>query len=178
MVVKSMYLISVYFDEKATKTLQRYIDVIARKSGNTFMLEHQVPPHLTLSAIEARDVEVLIPAFQSLKGKVTAGEIRIVSVGELFPYVMYATPVLNTCLQELHGKVYDAVKDIDETTVSRMYRPHSWLPHITLGKTLDKEEMMLAFAAMQEQFSPLTARIERIGLAKVNPHKDVEILEL
>ncbi len=172
-----MYLISVYFDEKATKTLQRYIDAIARKSGNSFMLEHQVPPHLTLSAIEARNVEALVPAFQSLKGKVTAGEIRIVSVGELFPYVMYATPVLNTYLQELHEQVYEVIKDIEETTVSRMYRPHSWLPHITLGKTLEKEEMIQAFATMQEQFSPLTARIKRIGLAKVNPHRGVEIIE-
>ena len=65
-----MYLISVYFDEKANKILQRYIDNIAAKTGNTFMKEHNVPPHMTISSIEARNIEVLIPAFKRLSGEI------------------------------------------------------------------------------------------------------------
>ena len=47
-----MYLVSVYFDEKTNKILNRYIRIIAEKTGNTFMTEHNVPPHMTLSSIE------------------------------------------------------------------------------------------------------------------------------
>ena len=43
-----MYLISIYFDEKTNKILQRYIDRIAEKSGNSFMIENKVPPHIIL----------------------------------------------------------------------------------------------------------------------------------
>ena len=39
-----MYLISVYFDEQANKNLQRYINIIADKTGNTFMTDNNVPP--------------------------------------------------------------------------------------------------------------------------------------
>ena len=57
--------------------------------------------------------------------------------------------------------------------VSRYYKPMSWLPHITLGKTLTKEQMQMAFSVMQESFVPFEATITEIGLARVNPHSDV-----
>lgn len=173
-----MYLISVYFDEKTNQTIQRYINKIAEATGNAFMTENKVPPHMTISAIEAKSVEELVPAFEELKSDLTQGEIQFVSVGQLLPYVMYATPVLNEYLQELVGKVHDAYKDLENTTISKYYRPFSWLPHVTLGKTLEKEQMREAFEIMQESFVPFKATVTEIGLAKVNPHEDVVRFEL
>ena len=98
--------------------------------------------------------------------------------GQLLPYVFYATPVLNGYLQDLSEKVFDEVKSIPESTVSRYYKPMSWLPHITLGKTLIKEQMQMAFSVMQESFAPFEATITEIGLARVNPHRDVVRWEL
>mgnify|MGYP001658309316 FL=1 len=49
-----MYLISAYFDEHVTKGLQRLIDNIAKETGNTYMIENNVPPHLTISSFETR----------------------------------------------------------------------------------------------------------------------------
>ena len=68
--------------------------------------------------------------------------------------------------------------DIKETTISRYYKPGSWLPHVTLGKTLSKEQMRAAFAVMQDNFQPFEAIVTQIGLAKVNPHEDVERIVL
>lgn len=167
------YLISVYFDEKANKILQRYIDQIAVATGNAFMIAKNVPPHMTITSIEARTVDVLKPTFRNLDGKLKAGKIQFVSVGQLLPYVMYVTPVLNEYLSELSVQIYEAYKAIPETTISKYYQPGSWLPHITLGKTLNKEQMMEAFKVMQENFQPFEAIITEIGLAKVNPHEDV-----
>ena len=61
-----MYLISVYFDEKTNNILQKYIDKVALETGNLFMEDKHVPPHMTISSIEARNVEVLIPAVGSI----------------------------------------------------------------------------------------------------------------
>ena len=201
-----MYLISVYFDNHANKILQRYIDEVAKATGNTFMIDHKVPPHMTISSIEAKSVDVLKPAFESLAEKLAftrtrtgnssfgnnvqgnfnqsnsnqsnsnlgeSNKIQIVSVGQLLPYVLYATPVLNEMLQDLQEVVYDTFKDIEDTDISRFYQPYSWLPHITLGKKMDKEQMISAVKVMQEKFAPLEAIITKIGLAKVNPHEDV-----
>ena len=168
-----MYLTSVYFDDRTNRILQGYIDKIARKTGNCFMTDNKVPPHMTISSVEARGAEVLLPAFFTLEGKFKSGEIRFASVGQLLPYVMYATPVMNKYLLELSQQVYEVYKNIPETSVSRYYKPLSWLPHVTLGKTLDREQMRRAFEVMQESFSPFSARITEMGLAKVNPHEDV-----
>ena len=163
-----MYLISLYFDEKTNRLLQRFIDKIAQQTGNTFMTEHQVPPHMTVSAVEARSAEQLRPAFEDLCGRLSQGRIRFVSVGQLLPYVMYVTPVLNEYLQELSRSVYDAMGDLPETRVSNYYRPFSWLPHVTMGKTLSKEQMTVAFGVLQ-----FDALVTEVGLAKVNPHVDI-----
>ena len=49
-----MYLVSIYFDEKTTSRIQGYITQVAKRSGNPFMIEKNVPPHLTISAFETR----------------------------------------------------------------------------------------------------------------------------
>ena len=84
-----MYLISVYFDEKSNHRLQGYINKIATRTGNTFMTDNNVPPHMTISSIEARNIDVLLPAFKKLEGNIQVGKINFVSVGQLLPYVMY-----------------------------------------------------------------------------------------
>ena len=173
-----MYLISVYFDESSERTLQRYIYQIADKTGNTFMTANGVPPHMTIASIEARDVEVLVPTFEELCGRLEAGRIKFVSVGQFFPYVFYATPVLNEYLSSLCVQVHEAYKDILDTSLSKYYKPMSWLPHVTLGKTLDKAQMQIAFQVMQDNFVPFEAEVTEIGLSKVNPHEDVRRIVL
>ncbi|MDE7206788.1 MAG: 2'-5' RNA ligase family protein [Lachnospiraceae bacterium] len=173
-----MYLISAYFDQKAEKAMERYIFQIAAKTGNLFMTDNHVPPHLTISSVEARIGDVLLHHVENLRGQLSQGAVRFVSVGVLLPYVMYVTPVLNAYLQELSQKVYDAVSGIPEVSVSKFYQPMQWLPHLTLGKTLTKEQMRVAFEVMQERFVPFDATVIKIGLAKTNPHEDLWMLEL
>ncbi|MDE7322706.1 MAG: hypothetical protein K2N73_08195 [Lachnospiraceae bacterium] len=168
-----MYLISVYFDNTAARKIQTLIEQIAAASGNHYMTEKRIPPHLTLCSIEARSVDVLIPAVKQLENRLRQGTVLFVTVGQLLPYVLYTMPVLNQYLQELVFQVNDAVSGIPETAVSKYYRPHSWLPHVTLGKTLSKEQMRRAFTVVQDRFSVFEAHVTELGLAKVNPHDDV-----
>lgn len=173
-----MYLISIYFDEKTNKILNNHIRKIALKTGNTFMIDNNVPPHITISSIEAKSVDVLRDAFDDMAVSIKKGKLQIVSVGQLLPYVMYAAPVLNQYLNDLAEHVYEAFCGINDTTISKYYKPMSWMPHITLGKTLTKEQMRVAFEVLQESFVPLEAEVIKIGLADTNPHRDVVIYEL
>ena len=173
-----MYLISAYFDERTNQSINRYIRQLATKTGNTFMIDNQVPPHMTISSVEARQGDILFPCLEQLQGQLIAGTVSIVSVGMFFPYVMYLTPVLNAYLLELSQQIYDAVHDIPEVNVNRFYQPLHWLPHITLGKTLTREQMQQAFAVMQDGFAPIEGRITKLGLAKTNPHEDLMMWKL
>ena len=64
-----MYLISAYFDEHVTKGLQRLIDNIAKETGNTYMIENNVPPHLTISSFETRKPDNLKEEFMKLNNR-------------------------------------------------------------------------------------------------------------
>lgn len=176
-----MYLISAYFDDNTNQRLQSVINKIAAKTGNDFMVRNNVPPHLTISSIEARNVEVLIPAFKELSmslDRLPIGRVSFASVGQLLPYVMFIAPVLNEYLLNIANAVYEAFTDIPETSIIKFYRPLSWMPHVTLGKTLNKDQMRVAFEVMQEEFTPFDGYIERLGLSKVNPHEEVARIEL
>ena len=120
-----MYLISAYFDENTNKILKHLQQKIADKTGNDFMIRNNVMPHLTISAIEARNVDVLIPAFGKVcreklqpldeKGVVNVNNaINIVSVGQLFPRVIYAAPVLNEYMMKLSISIYNEFTTIPE----------------------------------------------------------------
>lgn len=168
-----MYLLSVYFDNHTNKVLQNLIDRIARETGNTFMTDNKVPPHLTISAVEARGDDVLLPVMEQLKSSFQSGQIDIISPGMFLPYVLYATPVLNSYLQELSQHIYDAVKNIPEVKVSEVYQPMQWLPHITLGKKLEREQMQIALELVQDHFQPISSQVVALGLAKTNPHREI-----
>ena len=75
-----MYLISIYFDEETNKRIQRYINLVAEKTGNTFMTAGHVPPHITVSAFEAREEENVKEIFYFVEGKVD-----MVFCGNIFP---------------------------------------------------------------------------------------------
>ena len=55
-----MYFISLYFDNKTNERIQRYIDKIANCSGNVFMTENKVPPHITVSSFEMGEEREII----------------------------------------------------------------------------------------------------------------------
>lgn len=168
-----MYLVSVYFDKTAVHILQRYINKIAEKTGNSFMVDNNVPPHMTISAIEARSENALLGAMDNREIHFLMGRLALCQLDNCCHMYFMPLPVLNGYLQDLSEKVFDEVKSIPESTVSRYYKPMSWLPHITLGKTLTREQMQMAFSVMQESFVPFEAAITEIGLARVNPHSDV-----
>lgn len=168
-----MYLISVYFDDTTNKNLYSLIKRVAKESGNTFMPDNKVPPHMTIAALEAKNHDEIRPYFESLKGNISSGKIEIVSTGQLFPYVMYVTPVLNEYLQNLSHDIACMTEKIPGVKAGRYYRPFSWLPHITIGKTLSRDEMVKAFQVMQQYFAPMEARVTEIGLARTNPHEDI-----
>jgi len=168
-----MYLISIYFDEKANRRVQQYIDKVAEKTGNTFMIEGKVPPHITISAFETQDEKSAIEELDSLVKELRKGNLTWVSVGQFFPYVIYIAPVLNEYLQGLSKQMYDSLSVLDGISISPYYQPFQWLPHTTIAKKLSKEEMRIAFVVMQESFGMFEGEVVKIGLAKPNPHRDI-----
>ena len=175
-----MYLISIYFDEETNKRIQSYIDAVAKNTSNTYMIEVQVPPHITISSIEAKKEKetAIISQLEKCIMQLSKGGIQWVSVGVFLPYVIYLTPVLDEYLHELSSAVYESMEDIEDVSISKYYRPFQWLPHTTIGKKMSQEEMRKAFEVMQNQFASFSGTVTKIGLARSNPYWDIVTFEL
>ena len=168
-----MYLISIYFDEKTNQRMQKYINLVAERTGNSFMLDNNVPPHLTVSAFEARDEKCAIAALERIAKQLKQGKITWASVGQFLPYVIFMQPVLNYYLHQVSQIVYEELEK-EDVKISPFYQPFQWLPHATLGKTLSREELQKAFEVLQTSFGVFDSTVVKIGLARTNPHCDIE----
>ena len=173
-----MYLVSIYFDEKADQRIRGMIKQVAEKTGNSFMLDGNVPPHITVSAFETNDEDTAVCVLKKVANSLQRGEIQWASVGQFFPYVIYAAPVLNQYLHEMSARVYGELSQCEGIKVSPYYRPFQWLPHTTIGKKLSKEEMQVAFQVLQNSFGMFSGQVIRIGLAKTNPYQEIINFEL
>ena len=173
-----MYLISIYFDEKLDKEIHRMIQKVANVTGNQFMLENHVPPHITVAAVETKQEELLLARVEEMVKQIKVSEIQFVSVGTFSQQVIFAQPVLNKFLHELVDRFTQELGQLEETICSPYYQPFHWLPHCTIGKQLLKEQMQQAFEVMQKQFVPIKGKVVRIGVAKTNPHRDIKVWEI
>lgn len=173
-----MYTITIYFDEKTNRTIQNYINQIAKVTGNMYMLDNNVPPHITLSAFDTKNEMAVVELTKRLADRWKQDTLQWVSVGAFFPYVMFIAPVLNEYLQKLSIEVYTNLLEINDISIRKCYTPYQWLPHTTIGKMLEEDDMVKAFKAMHDQFGVIEGRAVRVGVARSNPHMDIAVFDI
>ena len=173
-----MYLISIYFDDNTNKIIQQYINQIAKQTGNMFMLDKKVPPHITISSFETSNENKAVEILNDVAKSLSQGTLQWVTVGTFMPYVIYMAPVLNEYLHNISVAIYDKMNQLEDVNISKYYRPFQWFPHTTIGKKLTKEQLQEAFRVIQNQFGMFSGTVTKIGLAKTNPYNDVALFEL
>ena len=172
-----MYLISVYFDKKTEHKIQSYIYDVANACGNLFMIDKEVPPHMTISAFETLHEKEVVDALNVAIQNIKQNKIEWVTVGT-FPTVIFIQPVLNEYLHNLSVSVYDSIKNVPDTKVSKCYKPFNWLPHATIAKQLSEVELSNAFDELHKSFCMFEGEVVRIELAKKNPYRVIASWEL
>ena len=173
-----MYLVSLYFDEKTEQKIQLFINQVADKTGNTFMTDGKVPPHITVCEFDTKKEEDAIKLLKNSMTSLRQIEVQFVSVGTFLPYVIYLAPVLDQELLNVSLATNLEISKIEDCSISKLYRPFQWMPHATIGKKLSPDEMRLAFEVLQNQFGPFKGTVTKIGLAKTNPYRDIAVFEL
>lgn len=170
-----MYLISIYFDEKSDKQIIGYMNAVASASGNHFMIENNVPPHITIAAFETRDEDEARETFREIIKYFSEGSINWVTVGSFGQSVVYVAPVLNEYLHNLSVKTYEVLQGKNDIRIDMKYQPFNWLPHATIGKTLTMQEQLKAFDALQKHFVVSESKVTQISLARTNPFENLDI---
>ena len=173
-----MYLISIYFDKKTEQMMQSYINQVAKATDNTFMLDGNIPPHITLCGFHAKDEYKVVEKLDKNIEKIKGGQIYFATLGVFKGQVIYVEPILNEYLHKLSEDIHNICKNFQDITFNHFYMPNNWIPHMSIGKHLNEEQMIEAFKVLVKQFVPMEATVTRIGIAKTNPHRDIKIYEL
>ena len=173
-----MYLISIYFDEKTTKKMQKLIDDISKETGNTFMIDGNIPPHITLLEFDTKDEKAAVEIFKENAIKLVQGNIMFAAIGVFKRQVIYVEPVLNEYLYNMSVNVYEMFNSIPDLKLSPYYQPFGWIPHMSLGKHLDMTQIVKAFEKVLENFEPFEGTVCKVGIAKTNPHRDLVNVEI
>lgn len=173
-----MYLISIYFDFETQNKLNLLMQRVAKATGNRFMLDNQVPPHITVASVETKCEEELLARIERIAKDLKQGEITFVSAGSFSAKVVFVQPVLNEYLHQLSVALTKALEQMEETILSPYYQPFSWLPHCTIGKQLSKEQVQRALTELSAYFVPINSCVTKIGVAKTNPYRDIKVWDL
>lgn len=173
-----MYLISIYFDDQSGRQIQNYIDVVARATGNAFMTDNNVPPHITIAAFETRSEHTAEMIFDGIARKTGRNTINWVSVGAFLPSVIYIAPILNEYLHRLCEVAYEEIEGIEDVRIDDKYTPFNWMPHATISKKLSEEQLRTAFETMQKRFAVFESQVTKIGLARTNPFGNLKEIQL
>lgn len=107
-----MYLISIYFDDKARQIMQNYINQVAKATGNTFMLDGNIRPHITLCGFQTKNEDKVVNTLEGITDELTEGQMYFASLGVFKGQVIYIQPILNEYLGDLSKKIYNLYKDI------------------------------------------------------------------
>ena len=178
------YLVSLYFDENTNKRIFKHMQAVAEVTGNQYMIVNRVPPHITVSSLEIDEttgndvIKRLEDKISELLEGLPSGEVQWIGCGAFMNSVLYLSLVLNTYLQDIMQRVYDAVSECPAAEISRFYQPFQWLPHTTIGKKMTAEELVKGFETVQVNFRVLQGKVVKVGLAKVSPYDEIAVWNL
>lgn len=172
------YAIVLYFDNTTNKIIGNMIERTAALSGNSYMLDINIPPHVTLGCFFSDEQANLLEKVESFTKNITPFEVTFKSVGAFEPYVLFVSPVKDECLTQLNASLNESLLNDYKPAENANYLPDRWMPHCSLAVRLDAEQFVKAKAIEAEIDFPFTALVTKIALAKCNPYNEVAIWKI
>ena len=167
------YAIVLYFDDATNKIIGNVIERAAVLSGNSYMLDINIPPHVTLGCFFSDEQSDMLKKVEPFTKNITPFEVTFHSIGAFEPYVLFASPVKDECLTQLNALLHESLLNSYKPAENANYLPDRWMPHCSLAVRLDAEQFAKAKAIESEIDLPFTARVTKIALAKCNPYNEV-----
>lgn len=173
------YAIMLYFDAATSEKLKEYMIRLENATNNKYMLGESMPAHITL-AMWNSDYDY-INEIKGLVKKLNTFDISFSNLG-IFnddERHIFLSPVKNEELTVIHKKIYEAINLPDENDYIRMYKDDSmWVPHVTIGYQIKKENLCEAFSYCADIIFPMQAKVKKLAYAVCCPFREIAVLDL
>ena len=130
------YAVSLHFGQEVNEVIYSAMNKIADQTGNRFMIENKVPPHITIGAFHAaRDDEgKLLQLVEDFARGQQAASVQFCEVGNFNNKVLFLRPEKNSFLTTINAELHDLLLPVFSKAENGYYLPDIWFPHTTLLK--------------------------------------------
>jgi len=173
------YAVTLYFDDETAGQISSLTKELADVTGNDYMIQNDVPPHLTLGMfhVNEADEEKLKRLFgefvERAQAEVLCGKDFEISFGAFEDFigkVIFIKLEKDQLLAGMNRLLHEVFLPYFEAGDNRNYLPENWYPHITLGFKLSPEQFEKGMEFLKGTTEKPRGRCARIGLACCNPY--------
>lgn len=170
------YAVSLHFGREVNEIILSNILAIADQTGNRFMIENKVPPHITIGAFHAaRDDEgKLLGLVEDFAREQQAGAVQFCEVGNFNNKVLFLRPEKNSFLTKINAELHDLLLPIFSKAENGYYLPDIWFPHTTLATGLNSSQFEKALKIAGEITLPLDATIGELAVYQCSPFAELK----
>ena len=172
------YAVVLYFDEASHRRLSEMMEALVQCGVNAYMIDHQIPPHVTLSLFGCERIEPVIDRLEAHAATLAAGKIAWASLGAFVPRVLFAASVMSDYLLGLCRAVNDLLAPITIPGDEGHYLPNRWVPHAALAVRMTQPELSAAFEAASKRFAAFVGEANRLALVRCDPYTQIKTWHL
>ena len=174
------YAVSLHFSQKVNDIVISTLQAIADETGNRFMIENKIPPHITIGAFHAtRDEEArLLQLVEGFAQGQKAGTVQFSEVGDFNGKVLFLQPEKNLFLSKINKELHTLLLPEFEKAENGYYLPDIWFPHTTLATRLNQNQFSAAEEIAKKISLPLEAAIEELAVYQCSPFLELKKFRL
>lgn len=172
------YAVVVHFDSDTTHRINKFIRAISRATGNSYMIDTNITPHITIGCFNAWETDRLIDIVKEIIDDIKTDTIEFDEIKAFEPRVLFLSPKRNAYLTEFNERVYEAFYGKFKPGENGYYIPEHWIPHCALACKMEESEIKRAKIEAESIELPMTAKVTGIALAECNPYKEIYVCPL
>ena len=133
------YAVSLHFTPDVNKIITSAVNAIAEVTGNSFIIENKIPPHVTIGAfhVAKEDEAKLIQMVEEFAKSQKSGIIHFEEIGNFNGKVLFLKPEKDGFLSQMNEELHTILLPEFEKAENGYYLPEIWFPHTTLATRLN-----------------------------------------
>ena len=170
------YAVSLHFPKDASGIISQAVRDIAKATGNNFIIENKIPPHITIDAFHARKEEEarLLQLTEEFAKAQKAGVVHFTQIDNFKGKVLFLKGEKDFFLAQMNKELHSVVLREFESGENGYYLPEIWYPHTTLATRLSQGQFDKAKAVAEKIPLPLEAKALEIGFYQCSPFLELK----
>lgn len=170
------YAVSLHFPQEVNEIVISTVKSISEITGNSFIIENKIPPHITIGAFHAskQNEKKLLWLVEEFSKTQKAGLVQFKGIGNFNGKVLFLQPEKNGFLAKINAELHSLLLPEFEKAENGYYLPEIWFPHTTLATRLNQNQLEKAIKIAERIPLPFESKISEIAVYMCSPFEELK----